>query len=168
VNDIVKAIGAGSGAAIVDATNSTATATDGGTALIVNDGSSLVSVTNDAATATNGLALIGDSSGSTATAENTGPGTTDGAAVGYAIDSTASAQGAGSTAVVAGIPSYVADSSAVDTNGTITGITTSDLYEFNSAPLGDLIGGSPTGGEDLIAEIGGAPLLLLGNGWVAS
>jgi hypothetical protein len=141
VNDVVTASGAGSGAAIVDATNSSASATNDGTAIVINDGSSTVPVTQDDATANNGFALVGDSSGSSATATDTGTSTIYGAAVGYAIDSTASAQGTGSAAVVAGIPSTVADSSAVNDNGTTSGVTSSDTQVADGA----LVSGNPSG-----------------------
>jgi hypothetical protein len=124
--------------------NDTATATNGGYAVINTDGDSTVAVTHDTAIGNNGAAGVGDAANSKATAVNTGPATitninggdlnafTAGASVTWATDSTAKAEDAGSMAAVSGTTgSYITGSSAVETEGGSTNVFASDTHEVN-------------------------------------
>ena len=118
-------------------TNSSATATNGGDAEVINDTlSSATSVEHDHAIASGpGSAGVYDASGSDAAERNAGE--SAGATVEYATKSDAYASGLGSVGEVMGTPSTpISGSSEVTTNGNSYTVSTSDTHEFNGAPIG--------------------------------
>ena len=139
------------GTSSVAVTDSSATATNGGTAQVI-DGldSSATSGGNDHAVASGfGVADIFDGSSSDAVERNAGtqanPGVVN-AGVFDATKSDAHASGTNSVGQVGGTATTpVTGSVAVDNNGSTTDVTTSNTFEYNGAPIGTADVGTDAG-----------------------
>jgi hypothetical protein len=132
-------------------TDSSATATNGGLAQVLNGlSSSATSVGHDHAIASGfGVAETIDSSSSHATERNAGSEANPGnfnAEVFDATKSDAHASGTNSVGIVSGTNTTpITGSAAVDNNGSTTTVTTSNTFEYNGAPIGSADVGTDAG-----------------------